>query len=148
MVASILRKRYTEILMHAASLTHLCDLCLALPETTQAGEASDPSFRVLGQTFATGHRVGDRESVWFKASNTTRQRLLHVDQQQFFKPPYVGKHGWLGAWLDDCDWSEIDTLLKESYLMTAPSHLREEVSTPQRAATLRWIQCRQLRHRI
>ena len=102
--------------MYAASLAHLRDLCLALPETTETGTGSDPSFSVRGQTFATGRRVGDRES-----GRTRRSILSRDDHHRFFAPPYVGQHGWLGAWLDDhCDWSELEQLLRESYRMTAP----------------------------
>ncbi|WP_349258310.1 MmcQ/YjbR family DNA-binding protein [Stackebrandtia sp.] len=102
-------------------------MCLALPETATAGTGGDPIFSVRGQTFAIGHRVGDRESVWFKVSASTRSRLLgRGGGRRFFTPPYVGQHGWLGAWLDDhCDWSELDSLLRESYRMTAPEALRE-----------------------
>lgn len=115
--------------MYAASLAHLRDLCLALPETTEAGTGNDPSFSVRGQTFATGRRVGDRESVWFKATARTRRQILsRGDQRRFFTPPYVGQHGWLGAWLDDhCDWSELDRLLRESYRMTAPLALSQKL---------------------
>ncbi len=130
MVAHVRARGYTKCLMYAASLTHLRDLCLALPETTQEGATTDPSFRVRGRTFATGHRVNGRESVWFKASASTRRRLLkNGDSGQFFKPPYVGEHGWVGSWLDGhCDWSELDSLIRESYRMTMPA---EPVREPQ-----------------
>jgi predicted DNA-binding protein (MmcQ/YjbR family) len=122
--------------MTAASLAHLRDLCMALPETTEAAAGGDPSFSVRGQTFASGHRMGDRESVWFKATVNTRRRLLgRPEHPRFFAPPYVGQHGWMGAWLDDqCDWSELDDLLRESYRMTAPENLGNDVTTRHSAA--------------
>lgn len=106
--------------MFVASLAKLRQLCLALPETAEVGAGDDPSFGVKGQTFATCRRVGDRESVWFKASAGTRGRLLGAgDERRFFTPPYVGQHGWIGAWIDEnCDWSQLDDLLRESYRMT------------------------------
>lgn len=118
--------------MYAASLAHLRDLCLALPETTESGAGHDPSYSVRGQTFATGRRVGDRESVWFKASNRTRRHVLTTgDHHRFFMPPYVGQHGWLGAWLDEhCDWSELERLIRESYRMTAPVSLADQLPSP------------------
>ena len=120
--------------MYAASLAHLRALCLALPHTTQTGAGDDPIFSVKGQTFATGHRVGERESVWFKATEDTRQRLLSRHGQRFFTPRYLDKHGWIGAWLDgSCDWSEIDKLLRDSYAMTAPASTNQDAD----AATTR-----------
>ena len=39
-------------------------------------------------------------------------------------PPYVGHHGWIGAWLDVMlDWSFVAQIIRESYLMTAPKRL-------------------------
>ncbi|MGH8793659.1 MAG: MmcQ/YjbR family DNA-binding protein [Stackebrandtia sp.] len=111
---------------------------MALPEATEVGTGDDRTFSVKGKTFATGHCAGDRESVWFKVSGTTRQRLLERDGgRRFFTPRYVGRHGWLGAWLDDrCDWSEIADLLRESYRMTAPKSSADAVSTPESVRSL------------
>ena len=40
--------------------------------------------------------------------------------------PYVGHHGWVGAWLDvEIDWDEVADLVEERYRMTAPRRLRE-----------------------
>ncbi|MFD0558212.1 MmcQ/YjbR family DNA-binding protein [Stackebrandtia endophytica] len=117
-------KRYTGLLMQSAPLAHVRDLCLALPETTETGRGEDPTFSVRGQTFATGRRVGDRQSVWFKANLDTHRELVTTQPQQFFAPPYVGRHGWLAAWLnEDCDWVQLSELLKDSYRMTAPKPL-------------------------
>jgi predicted DNA-binding protein (MmcQ/YjbR family) len=39
-------------------------------------------------------------------------------------PPYVGRHGWVGFWLDvEVDWDEAVDLIEESYRMTAPKRL-------------------------
>ncbi|GAA4909118.1 putative DNA-binding protein (MmcQ/YjbR family) [Stackebrandtia albiflava] len=104
--------------MYASPLDHLRDICLALPETTEAGAADDPIFSVKGKTFATGHHMGDGYAVWFKATPQTRERLL-TSAPGFFAPRYVGRHGWLGAWLDDgCDWTELTELLRDSHRMT------------------------------
>ena len=112
--------------MQSAPLAQLRDLCLALPETTEAGSGEDPTFSVKGQTFAAGHRVGDRPSVWFKATTGTKQRLLKSSPSRYFQPRYVGKHGWMGAWLDeDCDWTQLADLLRDSYRTTAPRPLTD-----------------------
>ena len=39
-------------------------------------------------------------------------------------PPYMGRHGWVGAWLDaDLDWEQLADLIEDSYRMTAPKRL-------------------------
>ena len=41
-----------------------------------------------------------------------------------FNVPYVGHHGWLGAYLDiPVDWDELADLIDDSYRMTAPKRL-------------------------
>lgn len=116
--------------MFVASLAKLRQLCLALPGTTEVGAGDYPTFGVNGQTFATCHRVSDRDSVWFKASARTRRQLIAGGGgRHYFTPPYMGHHGWIGAWLDqECNWSELDSLLWESYRMTAPAALLNDLA--------------------
>lgn len=43
-------------------------------------------------------------------------------------PPYVGKSGWVGIWLDgDVDWDQVETLVRESYCLIAPKRLAAQV---------------------
>jgi predicted DNA-binding protein (MmcQ/YjbR family) len=39
-------------------------------------------------------------------------------------PPYVGRNGWIGVWLDaGLDWDEVRALVRRSYGLTAPRRL-------------------------
>ena len=49
---------------------------------------------------------------------------------RFFVPPYVGKSGWVGVYLDgDVDWGELAELLRDSYRLTAPKRLVAQLAT-------------------
>lgn len=104
---------------------------MALPEATEVVTDHDRTFCVHDNAFATGQFSGDHVTAWFKATSQTRRRLLEIHGgRHFFTPRYVGRHGWLGAWLDEeCDWSEVAALLRESYILTAPKSAAESLST-------------------
>ncbi len=105
-------------------LDRLRTICLALPETTEGGGVGDPSFRVRDKIFAMQHHVADRVSMWCKARPGAQGILVSSHPERFFVPPYVGRHGWVGVWLDVAiDWEEVADLVEESYRMTAPRRL-------------------------
>jgi predicted DNA-binding protein (MmcQ/YjbR family) len=106
-------------------LDRLRAICLALPEATEQGGVGDPTFRVLDKIFAMQHPVEDRPSMWCKAPLGAQEVLVGSNPERFFVPPYVGHHGWVGAWLDiEIDWDEVADLVEDSYRMTAPKRLR------------------------
>jgi hypothetical protein len=63
--------------------------------------------------------------MWCKAPPGVQELLVGAAAERFFVPPYVGHHGWIGAWLDEVelDWDELGDLIEESYRMTAPKRL-------------------------
>jgi hypothetical protein len=61
--------------------------------------------------FADRHHDG-RVAVWIAAPPGVQEALAAARPDRYFRPPYVGQRGWVGAWLDtDCDWDEIGGLL-------------------------------------
>ena len=110
--------------MNEELLQHLRGMCLSLPEATEAGGVGDPTFRVRDKIFAMQHSVAGRPSLWCKAARGFQSVLVDSDPEQFFVPPYVGHHGWIGIWLDrSLDWGHVAELVRESYRMTAPKRL-------------------------
>lgn len=106
------------------ALTQLRAICLAFPEASEQGGVGNPTFKVRDKIFAMRHQVGGRMSVWCKAPPGAQGALVHTRPELFFVPPYVGHHGWVGAWLDDqLDWDQMAELIEESYRMTAPKRL-------------------------
>ena len=110
--------------MNDEPLDRLRTICLALPEASEQGGVGDPSFKVRDKIFAMRHRMNDRMSMWCKAQVGAQDVLVGSNPERFFVPPYVGRYGWVGIWLDgEVDWSEVADLVEESYRMTAPKRL-------------------------
>ncbi len=109
-----------------AALDKLRAICMTLPEASEEGGVGNPTFKVRGKIFAMRHPHDGRMSVWLKAPPGAQGALIHTSPRVFFVPPYVGHHGWVGAWLDiglDLDWEQLAELIEESYRMTAPKRL-------------------------
>lgn len=105
-------------------LERLREVCLRFPEAVEAGGVGDPSFKVRGKIFAMQHGHEERPSLWVKAPPGVQELLVGSEPARFFRPPYVGHHGWVGAWLDvELDWDELGDLIEESYRMTVPKRL-------------------------
>lgn len=111
-------------------LDRLRAICLGFPEAEEAGGVGNPSFKVRGKIFAMRHSLHevDRWSVWFKALAGVQGMVVASDPVRFFVPPYVGSKGWIGAYLDvEQDWDELADFVEESYRMTAPKKLADQV---------------------
>jgi predicted DNA-binding protein (MmcQ/YjbR family) len=103
-------------------------ICLRFPEAIEAGGVGDPSWKVRGKIFAMQHGHEERPSVWFKAPPGAQELLVGSSPERFFRPPYVGHAGWVGAWLDaELDWDELADFVEESYRMTAPKRLSAQL---------------------
>ena len=110
--------------MKENSLDRLRAICLTFPESIEAGGVGDPTFKVRDKIFAMQHPVDGRMSMWCKAWPGAQDVLVGSEPGRFFVPPYVGHHGWVGAWRDtDTDWELLADLEEESYRMTAPKRL-------------------------
>lgn len=88
----------------------------------------EPTFRVKNKIFAMyadkDRHGGGRSGVWIKATPVNQEMMLRVAPARFFFPPYVGKSGWIGVWLDAvCDWAELADLLADAWQATAPKKL-------------------------
>ena len=110
-------------------ITRLRKLCLALPEAHEVEAWGEPTFRVRNKMFATyaapnNHHGAGRPAVWCKAAPGNQELMVRDAPERFFVPPYVGKSGWIGVWLDgDVDWAELAELLRDSYRLVAPRKL-------------------------
>lgn len=111
------------------SVTRLREIILALPEAHEVEAWGEPTFRVRNKMFATyaapnNHHGAGREAVWINATHVTQDLLLRAKPDRYFRPPYVGVSGWVGAWLDGKpDWTEIAELLRDGYRQRAGKRL-------------------------
>ena len=112
-----------------SSLDKLRELCLQLPEAHEVEAWGEPTFRVKNKIFAMyassgNHHGGGRPAAWVKATPSEQELLVRAAPARFFVPPYVGKSGWIGVWLDKRPkWKEIELLLRDGYRLTAPKKL-------------------------
>ncbi len=104
-------------------------MALALPEAHEVAAWGAPTFRVKNKLFAmyaapSDHHGGGRPGVWVKAAPGNQQLMVSASPERFFVPPYVGKSGWVGVWLDQKpDWTEVAELLRDSWRLIAPKKL-------------------------
>lgn len=122
--------------MTARVLTRLRRLCLALPEAHEVEAWGEPTFRVKNKLFAMHassdtHHGDGREGVWIKSAHVTQDMLVRADPKRYFVPPYVGKSGWVGAYIDrGVDWEIVADLLRDAYRLTAPKKLVAQLDSP------------------
>jgi hypothetical protein len=112
-----------------SAVMRLRQICLALPETSEVEAWGEPTFRVKGKIFAmhassgTHHGAG-RPAVWILSVSLEQDLVLRARPDRYFKPPYVGPSGWIGAWLDNNPpWAEIEELLRDGWRRRAPKKL-------------------------
>ena len=113
----------------AAPLDRLRSVCLGFPESHEVEAWGEPTFRVKNKVFAmyaspdTHHGAG-RPGVWVKSAHITQDMLVRADPARYFVPPYAGKSGWFGAYLDKRpNWRELTDLLWDGYRLAAPKTL-------------------------
>jgi len=121
------------------ALDRLRSLCLALPEAHEVEAWGEPTFRVKNKMFATfasaaTHHGEGRPGAWIKAAAVTQDLLVRAEPARYFVPPYVGKSGWVGAYLDrKPDWATIADLLRDGWRMTAPKKLLAQLESAEPA---------------
>ncbi|WGF88456.1 MmcQ/YjbR family DNA-binding protein [Marinivivus vitaminiproducens] len=114
--------------MPPSPLDHLRAICLDLPEAEERETWERPTFRVRDKIFAMFRPTEERPAFWCKAPPGSQAVLIGADPSRFFRPPYVGPRGWIGTWLDgDCDWDEVNTLVRRSYGLIAPRKLVRQI---------------------
>ena len=95
-------------------LATLREICLALPETSEAKQFGTPSFRAGKKTFCGAHRHGGRMHMEFWVGGD-RQALLTFDRR-YSIPRYTGHNGWIHLDVEEqVDWDEVRGLALESY---------------------------------
>jgi hypothetical protein len=101
-----------------------------LPETNERPSHGAPTFFVREKRaflmVLTNHHGDGRLAIWCAAAPGTQQLLVDADPERFFRPPYVGRRGWLGVRLDrGLDWDELSGIAEDAYAEVAPAKLVE-----------------------
>jgi hypothetical protein len=103
-------------------------ICLALPEAREVEAWGTPTFRVNNKIFAmysaNSHHGAGRVGLWMMSVSVEQDLVIRSRPDRYFKPPYVGPSGWIGAWLDQKpSWEEITELIRDAYKRRAPKKL-------------------------
>jgi hypothetical protein len=96
---------------------------LALPEVAEHIDGfGHTTFQINGKSFV---RLNENMSLSFKSDQETQELL--IQKEQYFKTPYIGRHGWVSIKNPrEEDWHELTGLIQEAYLRTAPKRLTKE----------------------
>ena len=100
-------------------------ICLALPEAQEKLSHGEPTWFAGkgGKVFAMlddHHHGAAHLSAWLPAPPGVQEGLIESDPGRFFRPPYVGPSGWVGAVLDDGpDWVMVAWLVEQAYRTVA-----------------------------
>ena len=103
-------------------------LCLSLPEVNERLSHGSPTFFIRDRKtfvmYLDNHHDDGRLALWCAAPPGMQQALVAGEPEHYFRPPYVGHRGWVGAYLDvPLDWAEIEDLVEDAYRLVAPARL-------------------------
>ena len=106
---------------YRGALTRVRRFCLALPDAAEKiSRGHMPVFTSGGKNFAIAARGEHRASMWIAAAPGAQAVLVGAEPERYYVPAYVGKRGWVGAWLDgDVDWPALEQLLGDGHAMVA-----------------------------
>jgi hypothetical protein len=103
--------------------------CERLPEVEERPSHGAPTFFVRGKKsfamlWAEGHHDDHFPHLWLAAAPGAQGELIAGDDEQFFRPPYVGHRGWVGVRLDrGIEDAELRELCEDAFRAVAPASL-------------------------
>ncbi|MGZ4627907.1 MAG: MmcQ/YjbR family DNA-binding protein [Oryzihumus sp.] len=115
-----------------ALLARVRDLLADLPEVEEHFGVGHPQFQVRAKSlamFMPEHHGVAWDAVWVKATTEVQQDLIARDGRRWFRPPYVGPRGWVGARLTAFDgdgdpaWDDLGELLESAWRSVAPKRV-------------------------
>ncbi|MGI8868261.1 MAG: MmcQ/YjbR family DNA-binding protein [Mycobacteriales bacterium] len=102
-----------------------------MPEVTERPSHGEPAWFVrdkkLFVMFA-DHHHDDRLAFWAAAPSGAQEAMVADDPGRFFRPPYVGHRGWVGAYLDvEVDWDDLAQVVEDAFRTIAPKTLAARI---------------------
>ena len=124
--------------MEDPRLEHLTKIALALPETARQLCGSHAQFLVRKKTFAyflDNHHGDGIVALTGKVLTGENKALAEAQPRRFYLPAYLASKGWVALRLDGgkVDWSEVQELMRGSYVLIAPKRLADHVNSSSRA---------------
>ena len=80
--------------------------------------------------YVVDHHGDGRIAIHCRAAPGENELRADANPRRYFIPPYVGPRGWAGCYLDiaDVDWDDIETMLRNAYLLAVPKRLARELT--------------------
>ena len=109
--------------------SRIIDLVQSLPGAAAVACGNQHlSLEVRGRRFGyylEDHHGDGRVALNCKAEPGGNQTLVDFGPERFHIPAYVGPRGWIGLWIDlpSIDWDEVETIVVDTYRLTAPKRL-------------------------
>ena len=120
-----------DVAVEPELLDRATNICLALPEAT-ADDRHLPHRGFLVGTknfawFVVDEHGDGRIGLGVRVAPGENEELVATDPERFGLPKYVARHGWVTYYLDlpgrPVDWDEVAELVRESYIIQAPTRL-------------------------
>lgn len=100
------------------ALGRLRELCLSLPETSEAGSWGHPNFRAGKRTFAAFEWIKGRPSIAIHLGAADAEAFL-LQHEDAFETPY-GRGKWVSVWADEeLDWGYLQHVVERGYRTVA-----------------------------
>jgi hypothetical protein len=105
-------------------IAKLREIRAGLPETSERLSHGAPSFFYREKRcflmYMDDHHGDGRLAIWCAAPPGNQEVLVEADPATFFRPPYVGRRGWLGVDLRAVeDWDELAGIVEDAYATVA-----------------------------
>src|SRR5687768_14754294 len=103
-------------------------ICLSLPSTSEKISHGEPTWFVDKRVFAmfsNNHHGDGHIAVTVPAAIGIQEMLIKKSPKKFYRPPYVGVRGWIGIEVDRVSDKELESHLREAWLLIAPAKLRQ-----------------------
>ena len=113
-------------------MTRLRDICLGFPEVSERLSHGAPTFFIREKktlcTVHEDHHGDGRLAIWCPAPSGVQEQMVEAEPERFFRPPYVGRLGWIGLRLDiSPDWDEVAGVVDDAYRKVAPKTLVKQL---------------------
>ena len=97
-------------------------IAMSLPDAEEVLTwETDVTFRVRNKIFAMGGDGADHASI--KATPLIQEDLIDRDPEVFKPAPYLGRFGWVNVDLSGIEVTELETLVRQAWRLTAPKRL-------------------------
>lgn len=109
-------------------LDQVRQICFNFAGTEEKLSHGMPFFHVGGRGFASytrDHHGEPGAALWCKSTPDEQRRLVGLDPEVYFVPPYVGVKGWVGVRLErpTTDFEALAIVVEEAWLSVAPKRL-------------------------